>query len=147
MYRLSDDDRKRPFFTRKRIMFLLLALLIIVSIPTGIFLFLQQQQQSTPGMLRKGTPNNLSPVGYVDPLIGTWAQPQDLALGGFAVGNVFPGASYPHGLVQWRPDNAFTPGGYRYNESLIRGFSLTHFSGRGCIAYEDFPFMPSVGQI
>jgi len=128
-------------------MFLLLALLIIVSIPTGIFLFLQQQQQSTPGMLRKGTPNNLSPVGYVDPLIGTWAQPQDLALGGFAGGNVFPGASYPHGMVQWSPDNAFTPGGYRYNESLIRGFSLTHFSGRGCIAYEDFPFMPSVGQI
>ncbi len=147
MYGLPDHSRKTPFFTRKRVVFLLLALLIILAIPVGIFLFFHQPQQSVPGMPYKKVSANLSPVQYVDPLIGTWAQPQDLALGGFAGGNLFPGASYPHGMVQWSPDNASTPGGYRYNESFMRGFSLTHFSGRGCNAYEDFPFMPTVGKI
>ena len=39
------------------------------------------------------------------------------------------------------------PGGYSYNDSTIKGLSLTHFSGRGCQVYQDFPFMPYVGSI
>ena len=147
MYESPNYTRKRPFFARKRVMFLGLALLLILAISTGVLLYLQNQP-GAPGTLRKNMPANLSPLAYVNPLIGTGALPEDLPLGdGFAGGNVFPGASYPHGMVQWSPDNAFAPGGYRYNESLVRGFSLTHFSGRGCNAYEDFPFMPTVGQI
>jgi putative alpha-1,2-mannosidase len=30
---------------------------------------------------------------------------------------------------------------------MIKGFSLTHFSGRGCNAYQDFPFTPTIGPI
>ncbi len=52
------------------------------------------------------------------------------------------------GMVQWSPDTISNPaGGYSYSDSVIKEFSLTHFSGRGCEAYQDFPFMPYVGNI
>ena len=74
---------------------------------------------------------------YVNPFGGT-------ARGG----NVFPGAVWPQGLVQFSPDTlANIPGGYKYSDTSIRGFSLTHFSGRGCTAYQDVPFMPIFGNI
>ena len=66
----------------------------------------------------------------VDPFIGT--------LGG---GNTFPGATLPFGMIQWSPDTT-TGGWYRYNQSRIYGFSLTHLSGAGCPLYADFPFLP-----
>jgi len=50
-------------------------------------------------------------------------------------------------MVQWSPDTTILPGGYLYHESSIKGFSLTHFSGRGCISYQDVPFMPIIGPI
>ncbi len=63
-------------------------------------------------------------------------------------GNVFPGADMPAGMMQWSPDTTKGPGGYRWTSKVIsRGFSLTHFSGRGCSAYQDFPFMPVVGPL
>lgn len=79
----------------------------------------------------------------VDPFIGT----SDSA-GGLGGGNTFPGADYPMGMVQWSPDTVSNPpGGYDYNDSTIKDFSLTHFSGRGCQVYQDFPFMPYVGAV
>jgi predicted alpha-1,2-mannosidase len=52
------------------------------------------------------------------------------------------------GMVQWSPDTVSNPpGGYYYNDSTIKGLSLTHFSGRGCQVYQDFPFMPYIGSI
>jgi predicted alpha-1,2-mannosidase len=52
------------------------------------------------------------------------------------------------GMVQWSPDTVSNPpGGYSYNDSETKGLSLTHFSGRGCQVYQDFPFMPYVGSI
>ena len=52
------------------------------------------------------------------------------------------------GMVQWSPDTISNPpGGYSYDDSRIKGLSLTHFSGRGCQVYQDFPFMPYVGDI
>ncbi|HEV2659313.1 MAG TPA: hypothetical protein VGU68_01855, partial [Ktedonobacteraceae bacterium] len=80
MYQSPDYTRKRPFFARKRIMFLGLALLLILTISTGVLLYLQNQP-SAPGTLRKNMPANLSALAYVNPLIGTGAQPEDLALG------------------------------------------------------------------
>lgn len=74
---------------------------------------------------------------WVDPLIGT--------AGG---GNVFPGADVPGGMMQWSPDNTKSAGGYRWGDARIsRGFSFTHFSGRGCKAYQDFPLMATVGSL
>src|SRR5437763_237402 len=71
----------------------------------------------------------------VDPFVGTDND-----------GNTFPGATVPFGMVQLSPDTTST-GWYKYQDSKIRGFSLTHFSGAGCPAYADVPFMPSVGPL
>lgn len=52
------------------------------------------------------------------------------------------------GMVQWSPDTPSNPpGGYSYDDSHIKDFSLTHFSGRGCQVYQDFGFMPYVGKL
>lgn len=78
---------------------------------------------------------------YVDPFIGTGSGQPGAGIGNEG-GHVFPGAAYPHGMVQWSPDTTSGAGGYRYAQHSIHGFSLTHFSGRGCAAYQDIPLMP-----
>jgi predicted alpha-1,2-mannosidase len=71
----------------------------------------------------------------VDPFIGTILD-----------GNEFPGAAQPFGMVQWSPDTSAggitVPGGYNYGDPIIRGFSLTHFGGAGCVALGNVLFMP-----
>lgn len=81
---------------------------------------------------------------YVDPFIGTNASPLSTYGIGFDTGDVFPGAVAPSGMLAWSPDTSPTklPGGYNYPDSTIKGFSLTHFSGRGCNYAEDVPIMP-----
>ena len=84
------------------------------------------------------------PASYVDPFIGT-------ANGG----NTFPGAVLPFGMVQWSPETTRNdatrrpaPGGYQYDATTIRGFSLTHLSGTGCRgASGDVPFLPYSGEV
>ncbi len=84
------------------------------------------------------------PAHYVDPFIGT-------ANGG----NTFPGAVLPFGMVQWSPETTSgdatrrpAPGGYQYDATTIRGFSLTHLSGTGCRgASGDVPFLPYSGEV
>src|SRR5215467_1917085 len=84
------------------------------------------------------------PASHVDPLIGT-------ANGG----NTFPGAVVPFGMLSWSPENTrgdatrtAAPGGYQYDATRIRGFSLTHLEGTGCAgASGDVPFMPLVGSV
>src|SRR3989440_563747 len=61
-------------------------------------------------------------------------------------GNTFPGATVPFGMVQLSPDTTST-GWYKCQDTKIRGFSLTHFSGAGCPAYADVPFLPAVGPL
>ncbi|HCI81705.1 MAG TPA: hypothetical protein DHW02_18665, partial [Ktedonobacter sp.] len=84
---------------------------------------------------------------YINPLIGTQSGspiPNFPESGG----NTFPGADAPFGMVQWSPDTTSNqPGGYNYNDSTIKGFSLTHLSGAGCTIYGDVPFMPFVGSV
>ena len=85
-----------------------------------------------------------NPAGYVNTLIGTSNS-----------GETFPGADTPYGMVQWSPENTagnqtrtVRPGGYGYNATRIRGFSLTHMSGTGCAGGSgDIPFMPHVGTV
>ncbi len=89
------------------------------------------------------TPDN-SPAAAVNPLIGSSNG-----------GNTFPGPMLPFGMLQWSPeatrgkhDRTAAPGGYRYDATRIRGFSLTHLSGTGCAgASGDVPFMPVTADI
>lgn len=72
---------------------------------------------------------------YVNPFIGT-----DF------IGNTYPGAQAPFGMVQLSPDNGL-PGwdrisGYFYPDSTIAGFSHTHLSGTGAGDLYDISFMP-----
>lgn len=84
------------------------------------------------------------PTQYVDPLIGTRNG-----------GNVFPGAVVPFGMLSWSPENTrgdatrtAAPGGYQYDATRIRGFSLTHMSGTGCAGGSgDIPFFPYAGEV
>lgn len=84
---------------------------------------------------------------YVNPFIGTSPGGSHFGFSGDS-GDTFPGATYPMGMVQWSPDTTSNlPGGYYYPDATIKGLSLTHFSGRGCTAYQDIPFMPYIGAV
>jgi predicted alpha-1,2-mannosidase len=83
------------------------------------------------------------PAGFVNPFIGT-----------ANAGNTFPGAVLPVGMVAFSPEElppdathrSFS-GGYAYQVTDVRGFSLTHLSGAGCPASGDFLFMPITGEV
>lgn len=137
----------RPI-SRKKIIFLILAVVLIVSlVPLSLFLsHTNLGQYINPSVGTKTASND--PAHYVDPFIGTDAAPTKIQLGtGYSGGSVFPGAGYPQGMVQWSPDTTTEAGGYHYTQPAIYGFSLTHFSGRGCSSYQDIPFMPTVGPL
>lgn len=94
-----------------------------------------------------------SPAQYVNVFIGT--APTLNGHFGFDgnSGDVFPGADTPFGMVQFSPDTASRkrrgtiPGGYYYPDHRISGFSLDHYSGRGCTYMEDFGFLPLSGAV
>jgi predicted alpha-1,2-mannosidase len=73
-----------------------------------------------------------SPRESVDPFIGTGAE-------AFNVGNAFPGACVPYGMVKVSPDTTATSGrpwvfhcaGYRYQDDRILGISHMHLHGTG----------------
>ncbi|MDE2499170.1 MAG: GH92 family glycosyl hydrolase [Alphaproteobacteria bacterium] len=83
----------------------------------------------------------VQPASEVNPFIGT-------ANGG----NTYPGATLPLGMVAFSPEETplpgrsypiAAPGGYEWRSNGIRGFSLTHLSGTGCLgASGDVPIMP-----
>jgi len=91
---------------------------------------------------------SFAPASYVDPFVGTGFGPGETG----AIGT-FPGADVPFGMVQWSPDTPTTnealgvSGGYYYPLDTIDGFSLTHLSGAGCTAFEDFPVVPYAGTV
>ena len=67
------------------------------------------------------------------------------------VGNTYPGAATPFGMVQLSPDNGI-PGwdriaGYYYPDSTIAGFSHTHLSGTGAGDMYDISFMPTIAPV
>src|SRR5437764_4518950 len=72
---------------------------------------------AAPGANAAGAALVSVPAPLVDPFIGT-----------DGAGHQSPGPHAPFGMVTWGPD---TPaggkgGGYRYSDSRISGFSLTH---------------------
>ncbi|MFJ1968844.1 GH92 family glycosyl hydrolase [Streptomyces sp. NPDC087903] len=119
---------------RFRPVFLLLAAVLTA---TGATPALAAAPAAPPGLVD-------DPVAYVDPLIGTSNS-----------GNVFPGAVVPSGMLSWSPENTrgdatrtAAPGGYHYDATRIRGFSLTHMSGTGCAGGSgDIPFFPYAGTV
>jgi predicted alpha-1,2-mannosidase len=124
-----------PPYHLKKIIAIILAALLVLAIPVSIVIHL-------------AGPFSGDLASYVNPFIGTEPAAANLHLGsGFDNGDVFPGAAFPRGMVQWSPDTTSSAGGYRYFQSNIHGFSLTHFSGRGCSAYQDVPFMPVIGPV
>ncbi len=98
----------------------------------------------TPASATPGRGEVKDPVSYVNPLIGS-----------SNAGNTYPGAVQPFGMLAWSPQNSRgsqtstpAPGGYQYNATKIRGFSLTHLNGVGCSgANGDIPIMPYVGDV
>jgi len=72
---------------------------------------------------------------YVDPFLGTAGS-----------GHVFPGATYPLGLVQLSPDTGNGSwdycGGYQYTDLTVDGFSHTHMSGGGGADLGDVLVLP-----
>ena len=74
------------------------------------------------------------------------AQRVNTLIGTDWVGNVYPGASAPFGMVQLSPDNGRAGwdyiAGYFYPDSTIAGFSHTHLSGTGAGDLYDISFFP-----
>src|SRR5437899_9650698 len=89
-------------------------------------------------------------ASYVNPFNGTQPGAPDFGTGGGA-GNTFPGPVLPFGMIQWGPDtspsSANVGGGYAYDDSRIRGFSLRRLSGAGCANGGDVPFMPTTTRV
>jgi len=94
-----------------------------------------------PSVAAAANPPPADYAALVDPLLGTGNGQPSYGIGNEG-GHVFPGAAFPEGMVQWSPDTTSAAGGYRYEQPIIHGFSLTHFSGRGCSSYQDIPFLP-----
>jgi len=68
-------------------------------------------------------------------------------IGSDGLGNTYPGATTPFGMVQLSPDIGI-PGwdriaGYYYQDSIISGFSHTHLSGTGAGDLYDILVMPT----
>jgi predicted alpha-1,2-mannosidase len=76
---------------------------------------------------------------YIRPFVGTKGE-----------GNTYPGAAAPFGMVQVSPDTANdlweNAAGYKYSDTSIMGFSLTHLSGTGIPDRGDFLFIPQIGE-
>jgi predicted alpha-1,2-mannosidase len=90
-------------------------------------------------------------IDFVNPLIGTQR-----------MGHTYPGATTPFGGVQLSPETNYIPmfinkkynaeayqycSGYQYDDSVIFGFSHTHFSGTGHSDLGDFLIMPTTGTL
>ena len=129
---------KRPGALRSH---LLLAIALFL-----VFAGISRLTNLTP-LVRIARASNLNLTQDVNPFIGTSPGGSSFGFGGDS-GDTFPGATYPMGMLQWSPDTTSNlPGGYYYPDTTIKGFSLTHFSGRGCTVYQDIPFMPFVGTV
>ena len=84
------------------------------------------------------------PIDYVNPFIGTGKH-----------GNCVPAAKAPFGMISLGPNTMFTQAeyeeyygrpGYKYSQTEIYGFGMTHFSGVGCYGMQDLQFLPVPGK-
>ncbi|HEX6737755.1 MAG TPA: GH92 family glycosyl hydrolase, partial [Vicinamibacteria bacterium] len=80
---------------------------------------------------------------FVNPFIGT----ERAADAPVEAGNTTPAALVPFGMVQLGPDTTTSSGGYRFNNTTIRSFSLTRFSGRAISCWLDVGLMPTTNFV
>lgn len=95
------------------------------------------------GACRADTPPQRDLTRWVNPMAGTGVSiHRESGVSGST--NAFPGAMAPFGMIQWSPDtgDGLHRGGYDVTDRTISGFSLTHWSGVGCVYGGDFSFMP-----
>ncbi len=85
---------------------------------------------------------------HVNPFIGTDDSNSPNPVPGGAGGSTVPGPVAPFGMIQWSPDTpTASPSGYRFSDTQIQEFSLTHFNGAGCANNEDIGILPITGNI
>jgi predicted alpha-1,2-mannosidase len=85
---------------------------------------------------------------HVNPFIGTDDSNSPNPVPGGAGGSTVPGPVLPFGMVQFSPDTpTASPSGYRFADTQIQEFSLTHFNGAGCPNNEDIGLLPITGNI
>jgi predicted alpha-1,2-mannosidase len=98
-----------------------------------------------PGAAHAAT---LNLTQYVDPFIGTDDSNAANPVPGGAGGSTYPGAEVPFGMTQFSPDTpTASPSGYRYRDTTVEDFSLTHFDGAGCANNEDLNLLPVTGSV
>lgn len=85
---------------------------------------------------------------YVNTFIGSDDSNSPNPVPGGAGGSTVPGPVLPFGMVQFSPDTpTASPSGYRYADTSVQEFSLTHFNGAGCPNNEDIGILPITGNI
>jgi predicted alpha-1,2-mannosidase len=85
---------------------------------------------------------------FVNPFIGTDDSNSPNPVGGGAGGSTVPGPVLPFGMVQFSPDTpTASPSGYRFSDTQIQEYSLTHFNGAGCPNNEDINILPITGSL
>ncbi|WP_027345831.1 GH92 family glycosyl hydrolase [Hamadaea tsunoensis] len=101
---------------------------------------------SYPGTAAQAATLNLTQ--YVNPFIGTDDSNSPNPVGGGAGGSTVPGPVAPFGMVQFSPDTpTASPSGYRFADTQIQEYALTHFNGAGCSNNEDLGILPITGAI
>jgi len=102
------------------------------------------QQPPSPPALWDGDPLEL-----VNVFVGTGAD-------AFNVGNLFPGATTPFGMIRLSPDSVedsgstsavFHTAGYHYSDGWVRGFSHMRLAGAGIGDYGNVLVRPGVGDV
>jgi predicted alpha-1,2-mannosidase len=125
---------RTPPTWRARLTFVVASSLVAISIPLA---------QSTPASAA-----TLNLTQYVNPFIGSDDSNSPDPVGGGAGGSTVPGPVLPFGMVQFSPDTpTASPSGYRFADTNIEEFSLTHFNGAGCSNNEDIGILPITGAI
>ena len=85
---------------------------------------------------------DLSPVDYVNPLVGTHSSFE------LSAGNTYPAIARPWGMNFWTPQTGKMGDGwaYVYTQNKIRGFKQTHQPSPWINDYGQFSIMPVVGK-
>jgi predicted alpha-1,2-mannosidase len=98
---------------------------------------------STAGVFAQTSGKIVSPVDYVNPLMGTQSKPD------LSNGNTYPAIAVPWGMNFWTPQTGKMGDGwaYTYDADKIRGFKQTHQPSPWMNDYGQFAIMPVTGSL
>ena len=94
------------------------------------------------GLFSLSASTKLSPVDYVNPLVGTFSKHL------LSTGNTYPAIAMPWGMNFWMPQTGKMGDGwaYTYDADKIRGFKQTHQPSPWINDYGQFAIMPITGK-